>query len=45
MIPNIVVRKTLEVVCEELQEDDMLKDRMDYEPDGIYSLIFQLKLT
>ena len=39
MFPNIPVRKTLEVVKEELQEDETLRNRTDWKPEDISKLL------
>jgi len=39
MFPNVPVKKTLEVVREELQKDDTLKSRTDWEIDDIMKLL------
>jgi hypothetical protein len=39
MFPNVPVKKTLEVVREELQKDETLKSRTDWEIDDIMKLL------
>ena len=39
MFPNIPVRKTLEVVKEELREDETLRNRTDWKPEDISKLL------
>ena len=39
MFPNILGRKTLEVVKEELREDETLRNRTDWKPEDISKLL------